>query len=122
MSDEPRPRDTTDTILMVVGLVIAVILLLAVWWMVDKSRRASSEDKAVAGNLRMLVQAAEMYYRDHSGISSVEFTAVVGTDTRYWQKRYFSTVAQETYSAVILQSTAVTASGIAGARTITYAP
>ena len=122
MSDEPRPRDTTNTILMVVGLVIAVILLVLVWWTVQRSRRARSQDITAASNLRFLVQAAEMYYTDHPGVSSVQFTAIVGTDTRYLQKRYFSTVAQETYSAVILQSTAVTASGISGARTVTYAP
>lgn len=122
MSDESKLRDTTDNVLMVVALLIAIVLIVSVWLMVDKSRLADSENKAGAGNLRMLVQAAEMYYTDHPRISSVEFTTVVGTNTRYRQRKYFSTVAPETYSAVLLQSTALTASGIAGARTITYAP
>lgn len=119
MSDTPRTRDTTDSILMVIGLVIAVILLAAVWREMKKSR-ASGEDKMVASNLRQLVQGAEQYFTEHN-VSSVEFSALAGTNRSQFVKSIY-TVAQETYSAVLWQSTAVTASGIAGARTVTYAP
>ncbi len=80
-----------------------------------------SQDKAVTNNLRAIKAAADQYFLEHPGVSSVALTALVGPDSTP-PLNSFQTVAHETYSPVIVKGQAVSASGIAGARTITYGP
>jgi type IV pilus assembly protein PilA len=122
MSTDGPPKKTSKAAGVIWVIVVAVVfcVLAAIGWTKFQAIRARSQDMAVAGNLRHLVQGAEQYFTDHS-VSSITFKGLVGTNPSQYVKT-FTTVAQETYSAVILQATAVTASGIAGARTITYAP
>jgi len=77
-------------------------------------------DKAVTGNLRQVMAGADQYFLEY-GVSSVARDTIVGTNSSQYVK-LFQPVDGETYSAVIIQGAAVTASGVSGARTITYGP
>jgi hypothetical protein len=74
--------------------------------------------RTVVSNLRQLQYGAEQYFTE-SGRTSVASADIVGTNSTQAVKP-FPTVAGETYTDVILQGSAVTASGVSGARTITY--
>jgi hypothetical protein len=82
--------------------------------------RANAQDKAVTSNLRQLAAASDQYF-DETGRSSVASFDLVGTNSSQYLKP-FPTVAGETYTEVILQGQPVSASGVSGARTITYGP
>jgi type IV pilus assembly protein PilA len=78
--------------------------------------RTASQDKAVLNNARQLAAAADQYYIEN-GVSTVTIGNLVGT-TNY--VKVFNLVANETYPGAYTQGVAITVSGIAGARTITY--
>jgi type IV pilus assembly protein PilA len=121
MSDNELSRKSTRDKALVVAVIFVLGLLAALGWTnLQATGKAHSQYNAVMGNLRMLSQAAEQVFTDQ-GISSVAYTTLVGTNSSQYV-RTFATVANETYPAVILQGTAITASGIAGARTITIGP
>ncbi len=71
----------------------------------------------MANNLRQLSHSAEQYYNEF-GVSSVTSASLVGTNSSQYV-RTFSTVAQESYTATLLSGSPLTASGIAGTRTVT---
>ena len=78
--------------------------------------RASSQDKAVLNNARQLASAADQYMME-TGRSSVSVALLIGP-TSY--VKTLDTVAGETYPTGITQGQALTITGIAGQRTITY--
>ena len=78
--------------------------------------RAASQDKAVLNNARQLAAAADQYYLEN-GISTCTISSLVGP-TNY--VKVFNLVANEVYPGAYTQGVAITVSGIAGARTITY--
>jgi type IV pilus assembly protein PilA len=80
--------------------------------------RASSQDRAVLNNLRQLGAGADQYFLEN-GVSSVASSTLMGTNSTQYVK-VFPTVAQETYTPVIVSGTAITATGISGARTVTF--
>lgn len=80
--------------------------------------RTASQDKAVYNNARQLAAAADQYFLEQ-GVSSVLSSSLVGP-TNY--VRSLATVASETYPTGYTQGTAITISGIAAARTLTYTP
>ncbi len=80
--------------------------------------RTSSQDKTVLNNARQLAAAADQYFLEN-GVSSVSRGNLIGA-TNYI--RALNLVANETYPAGFTQGQTVTVSGIAGARTVTYAP
>ena len=122
MNDNPPPQKFKPSKISVVLAVLAVISLAMLAWPAYATYRASkahSQDLSVTSNLRIIASGADQYYVDR-GVSSIALTLLAGTNSsQYFQLR---TVANETYPAVLVQGQAITASGIAGARTITYAP
>jgi type IV pilus assembly protein PilA len=80
--------------------------------------RTSSQDKAVLNNARQLAAAADQYFLEN-GVSSVSQGSLVGA-TNY--VKALNLVANESYPAAFTQGQTITVSGIAGQRTITYAP
>jgi len=83
--------------------------------------RASQQDKTVINNLRQIQTGAAHYFAEHPGVSSVASTTIVGTNSSQYVKGLV-TVAQETYTATIVQGAGISASGVGGARTVTYGP
>jgi type IV pilus assembly protein PilA len=80
--------------------------------------RANSQNYAVMGNLRLLGSGADQYFLD-TGKTSVRSAELIGThSTQYF--KWIATVAHESYNPILKQGEAITASGIAGTRTITY--
>ncbi len=80
--------------------------------------RMSSQDKAVLNNARQLAAAADQYYLEN-GVSSVSQGNLIGS-TNYVKS--LNLVAREPYPLGFTQGVTITISGVAGQRTITYAP
>ncbi len=80
--------------------------------------RQSSQDKAVLNNARQLSEAADQYFRKN-GVTTAASISLVGA-TNY--VKAVNTVASETYPTNYTQGITITITGVAGARTITYAP
>jgi type IV pilus assembly protein PilA len=80
--------------------------------------RQSSQDKAVLNNARQLSAAADQYFLEN-GVSTVTSLDLVGA-TNY--VKAVNTVASETYPTDYTQGITITIDGIAGVRTVTYAP
>ncbi len=54
--------------------------------------------------------------------TSVTTATLVGSNSTQIANGSFVTVAQETYTPVIVQGQGISAMGVAGARTVTYGP
>ena len=80
--------------------------------------RIASQDKAVLNNARQLAAAADQYYLE-TGSLHASWRNIVGP-TNY--VKTIQVVAGETYPTHFTQGITMTITGIAGARTITYAP
>lgn len=105
------------TLVEIMIVVVIIGLLAAMAIPAFQKVRASSQDKAVTNNLRQLSAAADQYFLEN-GVSAVGSSLLVGTNSTQYIKQV-TTVAGETYSD-LQQGSAVTATGVAGARTITY--
>lgn len=101
---------------MVVVVIIGLLAALAI--PAFQKIQSSSQDKAVLNNARQLTAAADQYYLEN-GVSSVSVANLVGA-TNYVRAQ--GQVAKETYPTEMTQGVTLTISGVAGARTITYAP
>jgi type IV pilus assembly protein PilA len=106
------------TLVEIMIVVVIIGLLAAMAIPAFQKVRQSSQDRAVANNLRQMANAAEQYYLE-SGFSSVNSTTLVGTNSSQYIKTV-NLVASEVYTATLVQGNAVTATGVAGARTVTY--
>ncbi len=71
----------------------------------------------MTNNLRQLSHSAEEYYNE-KGFSSVNSVDLVGTNPTQYVKA-FVTVANESYTATLQSGLPITASGVAGTRTVT---
>ncbi len=80
--------------------------------------RTASQDKAILNNARQLAAAADQYYLE-AGATHASYSQIVGP-TNY--VKALNPVAGETYPAHYTQGVTITITGVAGARTITYAP
>lgn len=106
------------TLVEIMIVVVIIGLLAAMAIPAFQKVRQSSQDKAVLNNARQLSAGADQYFLEN-GVSSVASTNLVGADKYV---KAVNTVAGETYPAGFTQGQAITISGVAGARTITYAP
>lgn len=106
------------TLVEIMIVVVIIGLLAAMAIPAFQKVRASSQDKAVTNNLRQLGAAADQFFLER-GVSSVNSADLVGTNATQYIKTV-TPVAGETYAQTLTQGSAVTATGVAGARTITY--
>ena len=106
------------TLVEIMIVVVIIGLLAAMALPAFQKVRQSSQDKAVLNNARQLSAAADQYYLEN-GVSSVLQTDLVGA-TNY--VKALNLVANETYPGAFTEGVTVTISGVAGQRTITYAP
>jgi type IV pilus assembly protein PilA len=103
-------------ILLILG-VIAVVLS-ALGYAAFQKVRQSSQDKAVMCPIRQLAAAADQYYLENN-VTVVDYAQLVGA-TNYVKAVY--SIAGETYPTRYIQGMTITVTGVAGLRTITYAP
>ena len=122
MGNDDSKKDSSATLLTALVVVVIVGLLAALAipaWLKIRAVRASSQDKAVLSNLRQLGTGADQYFIEHPGVTSVAYADIVGTNSSIYVKTFVA-VAGERYNAVFISGQAITASGIAGARTVTF--
>lgn len=112
----PNPAGFTLVEIMIVVVIIGLLAAMAV--PAFQRVRASSQDKAVMNNARQLSAAADQYYLEN-GVTTVSQNNLVGV-TNYI--RVQSGVANETYPGLLTQGITITITGVAGLRTVTYAP
>ena len=106
------------TLVEIMIVVVIIGLLAAMAIPAFQKVRQSSQDKAVLNNARQLSAAADQFYLEN-GVSTALPTSLIGA-TNY--VKAVNTVASETYPPGYTQGITITITGVAGSRTITYAP
>jgi type IV pilus assembly protein PilA len=106
------------TLVEIMIVVVIIGLLAAMAIPAFQKVRVASQDKAVLNNARQMAAAADQYYLEN-GATFAASTSLVGP-TSY--VKALNTVASETYPDNYTQGITITITGIANARTITYAP
>ena len=101
-------------------MIVVVIIGLLATMAIPAFQRVTiaSQDKAVLNNARQLSAGADQYYLEN-GVSTVTLTDLIGPTTYV---KALNSVAKEVYPSGFSQGTTVTITGVAGVRTITYAP
>ena len=106
------------TLVEIMIVVVIIGLLAAMAIPAFQKVRSASQDKAVKNNLRQLSAAADQYFLE-SGNTTVNSAILVGTNPSQYIKAV-ATVANEAYLPTLTQGSAITATGISRARTVTY--
>jgi type IV pilus assembly protein PilA len=106
------------TLVEIMIVVVIIGLLAAMAIPAFQKVRQSSQDKTVLNNARQLSAAADQYFLEN-GVSTAAFSDLVGSDKYV---KAVNTAAKETYPAAYTQGETITISGVAGSRTVTYAP
>lgn len=106
------------TLVEIMIVVVIIGLLAAMAIPAFQKVRVASQDKAVLNNARQMAAAADQYYLEN-GATFAASTSLIGP-TSY--VKALNTVASESYPGFYTQGITITISGIANARTITYAP
>ena len=102
--------------IMIVVVIIGLLASMAI--PAFQKVRTSSQDKTVLNNARQLAAAADQYFLEN-GVSSVVIGNLIGASNYI---RALNLVANEAYPAGFTQGVTITIAGIAGMRTVTYAP
>ncbi|MCX6943794.1 MAG: type II secretion system protein [Verrucomicrobiota bacterium] len=110
------PSGFTIVEIMIVCVIIGLLSSLAL--PAFQRIRQTSQDRAVFNNARQLSSAADQYYLE-SGDTTVAIGSLVGSLSYV---KTLNLVANENYPDNYTQGEAITVSGIAGTRTITYGP
>ncbi|MDB6095073.1 MAG: pilE [Verrucomicrobia bacterium] len=117
MSSAPRRRAGFTTVeLMIVVVIIGLLASLAL--PAFRRIRQSSQDKAVYNNARQLSSGADQYFLE-TGLSTATIGDLVGQNNYV---KSLNLVANETYPDGYTQGVTLTVTGVAGVRTVTYAP
>ena len=111
-----RTKGFTLVEIMIVVVIIGLLAMMAI--PAFNKVRQNSQDKTVMNNVRQLSSAADQYFLEN-GVTTCALSNLVGSDKYV---KAINTVAGETYPANYTQGVTITVTGIAGARTITYAP
>ena len=106
------------TLVEIMIVVVIIGLLAAMAIPAFQKVRIASQDKAVLNNARQLSAASDQYFLEN-GVTTADPTSLIGA-TNY--VKALNTVASEVYPTGYTQGIAITISGIAGARTITFTP
>ena len=106
------------TLVEIMIVVVIIGLLAAMAIPAFQKVRQSSQDKAVLNNARQLSAAADQYYLEN-GVSTVTLSSLIGSGNYV---KALNLVANETYPGNYTQGVTITINGVAGVRTITYAP
>jgi len=106
------------TLVEIMIVVVIIGLLAAMAIPAFQKVRQSSQDKAVLNNARQLSAAADQYFLEN-GVSTVGSANLVGSSNYV---KAVNTVANESYPTGFTQGITITIGGVAGARTVTYAP
>jgi len=106
------------TLVEIMIVVVIIGLLAAMAIPAFQKVRTNSQDKAVLNNARQISAGADQYYLEN-GVSSCNLTDLIGPTTYV---KSLNTVANETYPTAFTQGVTITITGVAGVRTITYAP
>ena len=113
---QPSTKGFTLVEIMIVVVIIGLLAAMAI--PAFQKVRSASQDKTILNNARQLSGAADQYYLEN-GVSTVTLGNLIGT-TNY--VKALNLVANETYPGGYTQGIAITIGGVAGVRTITYAP
>ena len=116
MKNMKQAKGFTLVEIMIVVVIIGLLAAMAI--PAFQKVRSASQDKTVLNNARQLSAAADQYYLEN-GVSTVTISNLVGT-TNY--VKALNLVANESYPGGYTQGIAITITGVAGVRTITYAP
>ena len=117
MSKQNRSNEGFTLVeIMIVVVIIGLLAAMAI--PAFQKVRQSSQDKAVLNNARQLSAAADQYYLEN-GVSTVTLGSLVGSANYV---KALNLVANETYPSGFSQGETITIAGVAGVRTITYAP
>lgn len=106
------------TLVEIMIVVVIIGLLAAMAIPAFQKVRHSSQDRAVMNNARQLSGAADQYYLEN-GVSTAAYSQLVGLNLYV---KAVNTVARESYPANYTSGVTITINGLAGSRTITYAP
>lgn len=119
MPTRPRASRVPAFTLVEIMIVVVIIGLLAALAIPQFQKiRTRSQDSAVIENARQLATASAQYFLE-SGSTAVLLSQLVGA-TNYVKS--WGTIAGETYPTELYPAAPITITGIAGSRTITYAP
>jgi type IV pilus assembly protein PilA len=106
------------TLVEIMIVVVIIGLLAAMAIPAFQKVRQASQDKAVLNNARQLSAASDQYFLEN-GVSTVAQASLVGASAYV---KSLNLVANESYPANFTQGITITITGVAGVRTITYAP
>ena len=113
----PSPQGfAAKEIVLILVLILGVLAAFA-YYKFQKVRQ-TSEDQTVLCVVRQLSAAADQYYLEN-GVSTAELRQLIGA-TNYIKA--IQTVAGETYPLRYTRGVTITVTGVAGSRTVTYAP